>query len=494
MQRLQPADFAQWRALARPLLGEGVPPEHLAWSDPRVPGLFGDEASAPASPQQRAAEPAADDPLPRTRAAIATPRVPQPLMQLLELVALHRDARRWELMYRLVWRTVHRQPRLIEDAADPQLREAQQMAGSVRRDLHKMHAFVRFRTVQAEDGERYLSWFEPEHLILARGAQFFVRRFASLHWMICTPDGSALWDRHCLTLHDAPRRDQVPRADALDAMWRTYYRSICNAARINPEAMQREMPRRYWKLLPEASEITQLLRDSAPRVARFGQHPTVDRRDRHEPIRTAGPAIATHDGAQASLEACRRCPLWERATQAVPGVGPAPAALMLVGEQPGDEEDLAGRPFVGPAGRLLDALLREAGIARDQVYLTNAVKHFKWEPRGKRRIHKTAAQHEVAACQHWLLQELAAVKPRVVVALGATALRALTAQSMPVERARTQPLRAADGSLLRATYHPSAILRASGAEAVRLREALVQDLRRAAAGAPASHWPGTVTR
>lgn len=405
-------------------------------------------------------------------------RVPRPLLQLLDRVALHRDATRWELMYRLAWRIVHAQPRLLEDAADPQLRQAQQMAKAVRRDLHKMHAFVRLRKVGAGDAARYLSWFEPEHLILARGAQFFVRRFAGMHWVISTPDGTALWNQHTLTVVAAPRREEMPRDDALEALWRTYYRSICNAARINPAAMQREMPRRYWKLLPEASQIAPLLRESAVRVARFAAAPQ-GARAWHEPIRSAGPKIAAPDARHSALDACRRCALWERATQAVPGTGPPGATLMLVGEQPGDEEDLAGSPFVGPAGQLLDTLLREAGIARAQVHLTNAVKHFKWEPRGKRRIHKSPAQHEAAACQHWLLQELAEVRPRVVVALGATALRSLAAGAGPIELARAQPLHAADGSLLLATWHPAAVLRAAGEQAVRLRAALVEDLRRA---------------
>ena len=180
------------------------------------------------------------------------------------------------------------------------------------------------------------------------------------------------------------------------------------------------------------------------------------------------------------LEACRRCPLWERATQAVAGEGPADARIVLVGEQPGDEEDLKGRPFVGPAGRLLDQLLEEAGIDRRSVYVTNAVKHFKWEPRGKRRIHKTPAQQEVAACEIWLRSELEHLRPRVVVALGATALRALSIHAGPVGASRGQTLATAEGLPLVATWHPSALLRARDDSVERMRAEVVADLRRVA--------------
>lgn len=179
----------------------------------------------------------------------------------------------------------------------------------------------------------------------------------------------------------------------------------------------------------------------------------------------ARPAPAARGGdAPATLDACRRCALWEHATQPVPGAGPVDATIMLVGEQPGDQEDRKGLPFVGAAGRMLDRALDEAGIERSHVYLTNAVKHFKWEPRGKRRLHKTPAQREVAACRYWLERELDAVRPRVIVALGGTALRAvLQDNDATLERTRA-PVRTAEGRLVVATCHPSYVLRTRGAD------------------------------
>lgn len=156
---------------------------------------------------------------------------------------------------------------------------------------------------------------------------------------------------------------------------------------------------------------------------------------------------------------CSACPLWAHATQTVFGEGMPEAHLMLVGEQPGDREDLAGKPFVGPAGALLEQALKECGIARAEVYITNAVKHFKWELRGKRRMHKTPAQKEIDACHPWLERELAVVKPRLVIALGATALRSLLGHTMPIQENRGKLLRLADDTPLVVTVHPSFLLR-----------------------------------
>jgi uracil-DNA glycosylase family protein len=181
------------------------------------------------------------------------------------------------------------------------------------------------------------------------------------------------------------------------------------------------------------------------------------------------------------IDSCRRCDLWERATQGVGGEGSRKARLMLVGEQPGDEEDQQGKPFVGPAGKLLRRLLGEAGIAPADFYLTNAVKHFSWEPRGKRRIHKTPTQRQMAACNEWLEREIEAVRPRVIVALGATALRAVTRARITIAAARESEILHPSGARIFATYHPSAVLRAPDDDArAKLMRALVDDLERAA--------------
>ena len=178
-------------------------------------------------------------------------------------------------------------------------------------------------------------------------------------------------------------------------------------------------------------------------------------------------------------KACQACPLWQGATQTVFGEGPVAARLMLVGEQPGDREDLQGHPFVGPAGRLLDEALEQLGWPRDQLYLTNAVKHFKYELRGKRRMHKSPAQREVQACAPWLEQEIATVDPGAIVALGATAARAVLGHAVPVLANRGQWLAREDGRRVLITLHPSALLRDRGPDRDAAIAAWIEDLRRA---------------
>jgi DNA polymerase len=193
------------------------------------------------------------------------------------------------------------------------------------------------------------------------------------------------------------------------------------------------------------------------------------------------PASLTLPVLREAAAGCRGCELWERATQTVFGEGAALARIMLVGEQPGDKEDVAGRPFVGPAGKLLDEALEQAGIDRAEAYVTNAVKHFKWEPKGKRRIHQKPNAREIAACRPWLDAELALVRPAVLVVLGATAAQALLGRQFRVSRGRGQLLETEYGVPTLATIHPSAILRMRTQEE-RHRElaALVADLRIAA--------------
>jgi uracil-DNA glycosylase family protein len=187
------------------------------------------------------------------------------------------------------------------------------------------------------------------------------------------------------------------------------------------------------------------------------------------------------DGLREAAKGCRNCPLWENATQTVFGEGSPRARVMLVGEQPGDQEDKEGHPFVGPAGRILDQALDEAGIDRKRLFVTNAVKHFKWEPRGKRRLHKTPAQREIDACYQWLEGEIEAVKPALIVALGATAAKALLGPRFRITQQRGQ-IQAREGLPdVIATYHPSFLLRVKDRpEGEEIHRQFVDDLRTAA--------------
>jgi DNA polymerase len=186
----------------------------------------------------------------------------------------------------------------------------------------------------------------------------------------------------------------------------------------------------------------------------------------------------TLDGLRKAEQACTRCPLYRNATQAVPGEGPSPARLMMVGEQPGNEEDLKGHPFVGPAGRMLDRAIADAGLDRKTIFVTNAVKHFKFEPRGKRRLHKRPNTFEVERCRWWNEIERKLVKPELIVALGATAARSLTGRPITITKVRGEPIALTDGTRLVITIHPSALLRIEDEKDKALRYVeFVKDLR-----------------
>lgn len=209
----------------------------------------------------------------------------------------------------------------------------------------------------------------------------------------------------------------------------------------------------------------------------------------------ADPQIHSLDDLKRATMRCRQCPIGEYATQSVIGEGPLSAWLMLVGEQPGDQEDRQGRPFVGPAGQLLDRALAEAGISRAEAFVTNAVKHFKYEPRGKRRIHKSPSQREAAACAHWMEDEIALLKPTAAVALGARAAWSLTGAPVAVTKLRGQWIPRADGLRVLITLHPSALLRVrEESERAAAFQAFVQDLRTARQATPGSNTRSTRRR
>jgi uracil-DNA glycosylase family protein len=201
-------------------------------------------------------------------------------------------------------------------------------------------------------------------------------------------------------------------------------------------------------------------------------------------------AAESLSAVKTSARRCKACPLWANATQTVFGEGPPRAGVMLVGEQPGDREDLAGRPFVGPAGRMLDRALAEAGLEREELYVTNAVKHFKNEPRGKRRIHKKPSEAEIDACHRWLERELELVEPRLIVALGATAARALLGRTTPIERNRGRLLERAGGGRVLITVHPSALLRLPDEYKAAAYRRFVADLKKAAGAGASGRPPG----
>ena len=464
-------DFDGWRSAARTLRQAGVPPGTAAFRVGAEGGGLFDEPVLP----------------PAAGPAFAAPKA---FVDLAREVILHRSVDRFDLMYRLLWR-LREDPDLMKVITDVDVADALERAKNVSRASHKMKAFVRFRQVEDPGGEAWVAWFEPAHRVVEKTAPFFVRRFTTMRWSILTPDGSAFWDGANLTIGPPATADMAPAEDQIEEFWKTYYASTFNPARLKTKTMQGEMPKRYWKNLPEASLIPELVSQSSIRtdamVAAPAPRPnprlakTLARLNRDQSF-DDGFAPSNLEELEQAVQACRRCPLWRDATQGVCGAGPKPSRLMIVGEQPGDQEDLAGRPFIGPAGQVLDAALAEAGIERADAYVTNAVKHFKHEPRDKRRIHKTPLVSEVSACRWWLDAERRLVKPKVIVTLGATAALGVLNRKVAVTLERGMALLQPDASLVVMTVHPSWLLRLPD-EGARIAEKrrFAEDLRRARA-------------
>lgn len=423
--------FESWREEARRLLAADSDPSEVLWSDQR-------ELQESLLSSYRESE-VAD----RKQAA-----VPKAFLELARFASCHRDAGRWGLLYRLLFRLTHGEKHLLAIASDPDVNAVMLMNHGVRRDMHKMRAFVRFRKA----GDDYIAWHQPDHHIVEINADFFVRRFGSMRWAILTPEKSAWWDMETLRFGPGVPRSEAPSEDQLENLWLTYYASIFNPARVKVKAMKAEMPVRHWATLPEAALIPELLLHAEKRVQEMAAK---------QPKSAIGfvPQNVDLPVLRASACHCQGCDLYLKATQVVFGEGLAGARIMFVGEQPGDQEDLAGKPFVGPAGQVFNKALAEAGISRDDVYVTNAVKHFKFVERGKRRIHEKPNGTEIAACRPWLEAEARIVRPKVLVCLGGTAGQSVFGRAVKVmsERGKFVPHHWAEKAFL--TIHPSMILR-----------------------------------
>lgn len=459
-----PGDFAEWRNAARGLLAGGVAPEDVTWrGSAEGASLFGDDAVAVPA------------------AAVSLPRE---LLEIAERVICHRDAEVPARLYRIIWRAA-RDRQLLARTTDSEVDWLRKADKAIRRDVHKMHAFVRFRRLGEEEGrESFAAWFEPSHRILRLTAPFFQRRFYGMNWAILTPDARAIWQNETLAYGPGGTEAEVPDSDVVEDQWRTYYGAIFNPARVKIAAMRAEMPKKYWRNLPEAQDIAPLLAGAEARVERMREaavslaNPLTDKwRTRVQDELTLDGEITTLGELAKAVDRCTRCPLHCNATQAVAGEGPGAAKIMLVGEQPGDREDLEGRPFVGPAGQLLNEVLYDAGLERRRLFLTNAVKHFKFEPRGKRRLHQNPTAAEIDICRWWLDKERALVQPDIIVTLGASALRGVTGKSASIKSMRGTVHELAGGTRLIATIHPSFLLRLPDRErAAKEREMFVADL------------------
>jgi DNA polymerase len=313
-----------------------------------------------------------------------------------------------------------------------------------------------------------------------------------MDWIIATPRLTAQFQDGKLTFGPAAPRPNLPD-DTFEGLWAPYFTNIFNPTRIKLDAMRSEMPKKYWNNLPETRLIPDLLKDAEARVQRMREAGASQARPGAAAISTryrAGmPQVLAVEGPPKTLDQardaalrCPRCALCEAATQTVWGSVAAQAAQMIVGDQTGDHEDLTGRPFVGPAGQVLQEAMATAGVDPDKVWLTNAVRHFKFTPRGKLRLHVTPDRTEVENCRWWLRLEMAFIRPSLTLALGATAAFALTRNDAPLAARRSRVEAGLHDGPVLLTWHPAFILRQTdhALQAV-AREELTSGLRTALA-------------
>ncbi|MEL6431713.1 MAG: UdgX family uracil-DNA binding protein [Planctomycetota bacterium] len=472
--------FAHFREHVRALVAADVPAEDVEYVVAAPSALRADEGGALFETREQ--------PTPAPDPGGATLSLPRAAVARIETASHHRSDAVWCTLHRVVARIAGGERDLLDDSLDPDVVALTRFEKAIRRDAHKMHAFVRFRRLEDDDargGERFVAWYQPSHRIVGREARFFRERFPSMDWSILTPDGCAHWNGARVVLTPGVDRDAAPKDDDWEALWCDYYASIFNPARVKLDAMRAEMPKKFWHTLPETQQMESLLADVPRRLEEM-------RRNSRRMADSAAafvPGGADLSALREALASCEGCELCTNGTRAVAGEGRANARIALLGEQPGDVEERSGRPFVGPAGEELGEALRAAGLTREDLYVTNAVKHFRHDLRGKRRIHKRPTVEHVSRCQPWVDAELAAVEPEALVCLGVTAGRAVFGPThrAPDPNAAPTPRSSRYAPRTFTTFHPAAILRAPDeARRERLRSHLLATLRRASQdrGAP----------
>jgi probable DNA metabolism protein len=416
--------FAEWRESARLGLQNGVEPAKFDWT---LPGLCAGDAAL----------------------AVEVPTVPGHFLNMALSLALHRDEDKWRLLYSLLWRLNHGEPGLLSLEDDAEVVKARFMEKAVLRDMHKMQVFVRFK----ESHHNLVAWYEPGHAITESVAPYFLQRYQDQPWVIHTPALSVRWNLK--ELEFSAGLAQPPRflVEDSDETWSRYRAAQDSLEKVHIVPLKP----------PRKSEV-----GDAPAKAPKPPHPA-------EP-----PETTQLTKLRAAAKHCLVCPFAKYSTQTVFGEGAKKAAIMIVGEQPGDQEDRQGHPFVGPAGALLDEILEELGIDRDQVYVTNAVKHFKFTQRGKVRLHAKPSASEVHACRPWLEKEIEAVEPQVIVALGATAAASVCGRAVKIGAEHGSWLGGAlPNTRVLVSWHPSAILRSIDEESRHEKRAqLKEDLRK----------------
>ena len=418
-----------WRTKARQLLAQKVYPQDIHWKCDEFEFSFGEEF--------------------RPRPINSEFTLPREFIETAMSVSAYRNDSTWDLLYRIAWRLLYENRNLLQITIDSEVRELMARRHSVGRDIHKMHAFVRFREIKNGEDSIFMAWHRPDHRILRLAIPFFKDRFNGMNWVIMTEDESVSWDKKELSFLPGIGKVELP-PDEKEDLWKNYYSAIFNPARVKVKMMKKEMAVRYWDTLPETQLISSLLDDAENRVKKFEEaNPRVI------PIKS----VSSLSEIKEAMRKCQSCGICARSHGPVSGIGPIDAKLAFIGEQPGDQEDLRQVPFIGPAGQELARALAAVQIERNDIYLTNAVKGFKWVKGSIEREHRTADSKEISACRPWLQNELGIIKPKILVCLGRIAAQSVIGKLIKLEDVRGQFFATPMSDKTIVLPHPASILR-----------------------------------
>lgn len=400
-------NFEDWRMKARELLAQKIPPHQVNWQADTQGFSFGTFFENKNTP--------------------ADIKIPRDFFEQAFVASCFRDDSIWSLLYRLAWRLVFEDKNLLKIEIDPDTVELNAKVRLVNRDLHKMKAFVRFKELKQDENESlFMAWHRPDHRITRLAAPFFKDRFNGMKWVIMTEDETILWDKKEIHFLEGVEAYELPQ-DEKEDLWKTYYSSIFNPARIKVSAMKKELPVRHWKTLPETELITSLLDEAPARLKEFYDSQTAPAQIQE---------FTSFEELNKAILKCKSCGICEKSSGPVFGEGPLDAEVMILGEQPGNEEDLAGKNFIGPAGQILNEALNQVGLKREEFFVTNVVKSFKWVQTYDMRQHRTADAKEISACRPWVQNEIKLVKPKILVCLGRSAAQSVLGKMIKLEDMR----------------------------------------------------------
>ncbi len=426
--------FEAWRRHARILLEEKIHFDNVIWETSMDGSLFDLIADTDEIKPSRI-------------------EIPRQFIKDAEFVSVFNDNSTWSLLYRLLYKIAFEQKNLMDNPLDNDVLDFHRRMKLVGRDLHKMHAFVRFKEIKHNDQHIYMAWHRPDHRILKLAAPFFTDRFNGMNWVIFTAEQSMSWINNKLSFGPGISKEDAIAFDATEELWKAYYTSTFNPARLKVKMMKSELPVRHWATLPEAELIDGLIKNAPYMVEKFIET------QRTSAIASIPINVSTLSELEKALPSCSACTICKNATNPVIGEGSDNAEIVFIGEQPGLEEDLVCSPFVGPAGKLLMEALELANISRQEVYLTNAVKAFKWKYLDEFKKHVNPSSFEIAACRPWLKSELNIIKPKIIICLGASAAQSIFGKIMKVHESSGKVFKTSFSDYTFILPHPSVILR-----------------------------------